>query len=108
MFSENKNQTHKTAFTLSYDKYDVDDLIDEARDIVKGSMPDITDGILSSKLISNAQEFNKISFVYLTDDAHHSPSAMLHYKAISSHPEFDSKFEFMALPNPSDQTRHTF
>ena len=84
---------------------DPDDIAEEARDSVSGGILDLSDQVFANRMMSNANELNKVTFVYLYEGG---TPVSLDFTAVSGEKEFSKNFEFIAVMDPSPLTKKNF
>ena len=73
---------------------------------IQDNLREVSDSVLSSLILTNAIQLNKITLVYLYEGE--EDAVPLSFKSLSSNPVFSNHFEFVALKNPGALTIQQF
>jgi len=99
-----KNSESALEISAATDSEDIVGIVIETE--IKDNIREVSDSVVSSLIMNNAIQMRKITLAYMYDGE--EDEVPLAFRSISSAPIFKDKFEFLALKNPSQQTRQQF
>ena len=86
---------------------EVEDIIHSVTETeIKDNLRDVSDSVISSVIVTNGAQFQKVTLVYLFQGE--EDQVPLSFRSVSANPLFAKNFEFIALNNPSVNTLKSF